>query len=363
MPDEAKNIAEEDDVPSNVTPLNAAAGVGVDRRAEGGLTLRFAFDLPKLPSVMSVRTWTHQQMINGALIAAVLLMAAFIIYKEVFASEAGATNEAAAADHNIRPNVTTAFNPSTEEPAIAAGAYVDTLASVIGNVSVGSGVFVAPFASIRGDEGQPIIIGAGSNVQDGVVLHALETYHDGETIEKNLVTVDGKKYAVFIGEGVSLAHQSQVHGPAAIGDHTFVGMQAFVFKATVGKNVVIEPAARVIGVTIADGHYVPAGAVITTQAQADALPVITDDYGFAKLNDGVLEVNEAFADAYLEAGAGGHVEEGASSGSASGHATATGTTTAKKTATATKTTASSHADESATKPATATKTTTSAGHD
>ena len=42
----------------------------------------------------------------------------------------------------------------------------------------------------------------------------------------------------------------------------------------------------------------PAGTTVTAQAAADALPKITPDYPFAKLNDDVLEVNEAFADAY-----------------------------------------------------------------
>ncbi|MBI5947204.1 MAG: carbonic anhydrase [Chloroflexi bacterium] len=213
----------------------------------------------------------------------------------------------------LRPNVATDFNPSVESPVVAPGAYVDRLASVIGNVSIGANVFVAPFASIRGDEGQPIVIGANSNVQDGVVVHALETFAAGKPVEKNLVEVDGKKYAVYIGAGVSLAHQSQVHGPAAVGDHTFVGMQALVFKSVIGKNVVIEPGAKVIGVTVPEGRYIPAGSVVTKQSDADALPMITESYPFATLNDGVLHVNEAFADAYLK------LATGAAPAEAAGH--------------------------------------------
>jgi len=34
---------------------------------------------------------------------------------------------------------------------------------------------VSPMASIRGDEGMPVYIGNDSNVQDGVVIHGLET--------------------------------------------------------------------------------------------------------------------------------------------------------------------------------------------
>jgi carbonic anhydrase/acetyltransferase-like protein (isoleucine patch superfamily) len=297
---------EAEPLPGEPAPASDSA-MSLSRKAEGGLSLRFSFDLPKLPSIAKVGSWTHQQMVNGALIVAVAALAGWIIYQEKFAAEppAAAAGPEQPALH-LRPNVATGFNPDIETPAVGAGAYVDLLASVIGNVNIGKGVFVAPFASIRGDEGQPIVIGEGSNVQDGVVIHALETLSDGEPVEKNLVTVGGKKYAVYVGKGVSLAHQSQVHGPASVGDHTFVGMQALVFKATVGKNVVIEPGAKVIGVNVPDGHYVPAGAVVTTQAQADALPEITPTYAFATLNDGVLHVNEAFAEAYGSAGK-GHV--------------------------------------------------------
>ena len=275
------------------------------KKGKGGLTLRlnFSFEPPAIPSIMSVKTWSHQQLINGGLVVAVALMAAFLVYQYKFA---GAPAEPFAAKGELRANVATTFNPSVEQPSIGTGSYVDRLASVIGNVSVGKGVFVAPFASIRGDEGQPIVIGDGSNVQDGVVLHALETFEDGEAVDKNLVTVDGKKYAVYVGKRVSLAHQSQVHGPAAVGDNTFVGMQALVFKSVVGKNVVIEPGAKIIGVTIEEGRYVPAGMLVTTQVAADALPKITPTYAFATLNDGVLRVNEQFADRYLELTTGNH---------------------------------------------------------
>jgi carbonic anhydrase/acetyltransferase-like protein (isoleucine patch superfamily) len=290
------------DEPDNIVALPGAdAPIGVKRKAEGGLSLHFTFDIPKLPNLTRVTDWTHQQMINGGLIVVVALLAGWTIYQAKFApAESPAVEAKAEEPANLRPNVATTFNADVNNPVIGAETYVDKLASVIGDVTIGKQVFVAPFASIRGDEGQPIVVGDGSNVQDGVVIHALETTEDGKAIEKNLVTVSGKKYAVYVGKGVSLAHQSQVHGPAAVGDHTFVGMQALVFKSVIGKNVVIEPGAKVIGVTIAEKRYVPAGSTITTQAQADALPEITPDYAFATLNDGVLHVNEQFADAYLK---------------------------------------------------------------
>jgi carbonic anhydrase/acetyltransferase-like protein (isoleucine patch superfamily) len=160
-------------------------------------------------------------------------------------------------------------------------------------------VLVSPQASVRSNEGMPIYIGDNSNVQDGVVIHALETSdEEHKPVEKNLVEVGGKKYSVYIGNRLSLAHQAQVHGPASIGDDTFVGMQAFVFKSKVGNNVVLEPGVRIGGVTIPDGRYVPLGMIVSNQSVADNLPVITDDYVFKSLNSGVVHVNTNLAAGY-----------------------------------------------------------------
>ncbi len=201
----------------------------------------------------------------------------------------------------IEKNVKTDFSSKVSEPVIGAGTYVHPLAAVIGNVILGNNVMVAPTACVRGDEGQPLHVGDDTNVQDGVVIHALETELDGKPVEKNQVEVNGKKYAVYVGNRVSLAHQVQIHGPAVVMDDTFVGMKVLVFKSTVGRNCVIEPGVILMGVIVADGRYVPAGSIVKTQAEADALPVITDDYPMKSMNKGVLHVNKALAKGYLAA--------------------------------------------------------------
>ena len=201
----------------------------------------------------------------------------------------------------IGKNVKTDFSARISEPVIDPSSYVHPLAAVIGNVILGKNIMVAPTASVRGDEGQPIYVGDDSNVQDGVVIHALETEVDGKPVEKNLNEVSGKKYAVYVGSRVSLAHQVQIHGPAVVMDNTFVGMKVLVFKSFVGQNCVIEPAAVLMGVKIADGRYVPVGSVIKTQFEADMLPSITPDYPFKDMNKGVLHVNKALAKGYLAA--------------------------------------------------------------
>jgi len=199
----------------------------------------------------------------------------------------------------IEKNVKTDFSAKVSEPAIGSSTYIHPLAAVIGNVILGNNVMVAPTACLRGDEGQPLYVGDDTNVQDGVVIHALETELDGKPVEKNLMEVDGKKYAVYVGNRVSLAHQVQIHGPAIVMDDTFVGMKVLVFKSFVGKNCVIEPGVILMGVKVADGRYVPVGSVIKTQIEADNLPTIMPDYPMKDMNKGVLHVNKALAKGYL----------------------------------------------------------------
>lgn len=201
----------------------------------------------------------------------------------------------------IEKNVMTDFSSTVSEPVIDPSTYVHPLAAVIGNVTLGKNIMVSPMASIRGDEGQPLHVGDNSNVQDGVVIHALETEMNGQPVESNVYEVNGGRYAVYIGKKVSLAHQVQIHGPAVVQDDTFVGMKVLVFRSYVGKNCVIEPGVILMGVTVPDHRYVPAGSVITKQEDADNLPHITEDYPMKSLNKGVVHVNTSLAKGYLKA--------------------------------------------------------------
>ncbi len=203
---------------------------------------------------------------------------------------------------NIMSNPVTPWNPKSIYPVIDPTAYIHPQTSCIGDVIIGANVMVSPMASIRGDEGMPVFIGKDSNVQDGVVIHGLETTEEqGKPIEKHLVAVNGKKYAVYVGENVTLAHQSMVHGPAYVGNDTFIGFQSLVFKATVGNNCVLEPKSAVIGVTIPDNKYIPAGMIITSQTDADKLPIITEDFAYKYTNEAVVHVNTNLAKGYNKA--------------------------------------------------------------
>ena len=200
----------------------------------------------------------------------------------------------------IGKNVLTDFSSGVFEPVIDSTSYVHPLASVIGNVIMGKNIMVSPMASIRGDEGQPLYIGDDSNVQDGVVIHGLETEEEGKPVEKNLYEVGDKRYSVYIGNRVSLAHQVQIHGPAVVYDDTFVGMKSLIFKSSVGKGCVIEPGVILMGVSVAERRFVPAGSVVKSQTDADNLPKITEDYPMKDMNKGVVHVNTHLAKGYLK---------------------------------------------------------------
>ena len=214
---------------------------------------------------------------------------------------------------NVHPNVKTGFNKEAKYPSIEQTAFIHPFAVVIGDCYIGKMVMVAPTAVCRGDERTPIHVGDFSNIQDGVVLHALETTEDGKNLDGRRFSITGdllpgndtrfddEGYAIWVGERTSLAHGSLVHGPAWIGNDTFVGMEAMVFNAKVGNNVAIGVSSTITGgVTVADNKFVPPGSVITTQEQADALPSRIGS-PYENINKGVIHVNENLAEQYDEA--------------------------------------------------------------
>jgi carbonic anhydrase/acetyltransferase-like protein (isoleucine patch superfamily) len=113
-----------------------------------------------------------------------------------------------------------------DKPIVPASAYVAPEATVIGKVTLGEQVSIWPRAVLRGDN-DSIRIGAGSNVQDGAVLH-----------------VD-PGYPLIIGADVTIGHQAMLHG-CTIGDGSLVGIQAVVMNgAIIGQDCLIGAAALV----------------------------------------------------------------------------------------------------------------------
>ncbi len=210
---------------------------------------------------------------------------------------------------NVHPNILSDFADRVVMPKINETAFVHPFAVVIGDCHIGQLVYMAPTAVCRGDEGMPIIIGDYSNIQDGVVLHALETHEGEHKIDGRVYSNEGKKlmandtefdkgFPIFVGDRVSLAHGSNVHGPAWIGNNSFVGMESMIFNAKIGNNVSIGVASTITGdIEIPDNRYVSPGSVITTQEQADSLPPRVGS-PYEKTNDAVIHVNNDLAKEY-----------------------------------------------------------------
>lgn len=172
---------------------------------------------------------------------------------------------------------------------IPATAYVHPNASVIGRVILGRNVHVAAEACIRADEGTPFYIGDDTNIQDGVVIHALK---------KKWIRVRNENWAVYIGKEVSLAHQALVHGPCLIGDRTFVGFKAVVHDSIVESGCYIGIGAIVVGVHIPENRYVPHGAIVDSEEKVRQLPKVSESH--RHFNEDVVEVNKGLAEAYRE---------------------------------------------------------------
>jgi carbon dioxide concentrating mechanism protein CcmM len=189
---------------------------------------------------------------------------------------------------NVTASPLTPWSKSSIEPKIHPSAYVHAFSNVIGDVRIGENVMIAPGISIRADEGTPFAIGANTNIQDGVVIHGLE--------QGRVIGDDRQEYSVWVGDNTSLTHMALIHGPAYIGDNCFIGFRSTVFNAKVGDGCVVMMHALIQDVEIPAGKYVPSGAIVTNQQQADRLSdVQPEDLKFASH---IISINDSLRSGY-----------------------------------------------------------------
>lgn len=123
-------------------------------------------------------------------------------------------------------------------PQVADSAWVAENAQVIGDVRLAPGSSVWFGATLRGDT-EPIVVGEGSNIQDGSVLHT----------DHNL--------PLTIGRHVTVGHQVMLHG-CTIGDESLIGIGAIVLNgAKIGKNCLVGA-----GALVTEGKEFPDGSMI-----------------------------------------------------------------------------------------------------
>lgn len=128
-------------------------------------------------------------------------------------------------------------------PKIAASAYIDPSAQVIGDIVVGERSSIWPNVTARGDVNS-IRIGDESNVQDNSVLHC-----------------DAGLFPLNIGNRVTVGHLAMLHG-CTIEDDCLIGIGAIVLNgAKIGK-----------GSVIAAGAVVPEGAEVPPMSMVMGVP-------------------------------------------------------------------------------------------
>lgn len=120
-------------------------------------------------------------------------------------------------------------------PRIAGSAWVAPGAVVVGAVTIGPDSSVYYTCVLRGDCHE-IVVGARSNLQDGVVVHVAD------------------EHPTIVGDDVSIGHGAVLHG-CTIGDGALVGMSATVMSgAVVGAGAMVAA-----GALVTPGKVVPPG--------------------------------------------------------------------------------------------------------
>src|SRR3546814_54380 len=113
-------------------------------------------------------------------------------------------------------------------------------------------LFRSPGAVIRADN-EPIVVGQGSNIQEGAVLH-----------------VD-PGCPLTIGQDVTVGHQAMLHG-CTIHDGALVGIQAVVLNnAVIGKNCLVGA-----GAVVTEGKSFPERSLILG-APAKVVRTLSDE--------------------------------------------------------------------------------------
>ncbi|MEO6245016.1 MAG: gamma carbonic anhydrase family protein [Opitutaceae bacterium] len=157
-------------------------------------------------------------------------------------------------------------------PDTARAAFVAANATVIGDVTLGPRSSVWYGCVLRGDI-NAIVIGEGSNVQDGTIVHLADDY------------------GVRVGNFTTIGHAAIIHA-CDIGDECLIGMGATVLDgAKIGNRCIVGANALVPQRFVA-----PPGSMILG-APAKVMRALTDDEqcGLRRWAEKYIEVAQAHA--------------------------------------------------------------------
>ena len=150
-----------------------------------------------------------------------------------------------------------------KRPQIAASAYVDPAAVIIGDVVIGEDSSVWPCTVIRGDV-HHIRIGARTNIQDGCVLHVMKD-----------------EYPLILGDNVTVGHSCTLHG-CTIESRCLIGMGATLLN----------------GVKVGAGSIVAAGTLLVERTVIPPGSLVMGSPG--KVKRALTAIDQAAIDAYAQ---------------------------------------------------------------
>ncbi len=133
---------------------------------------------------------------------------------------------------------TPAIHLARRPELIAPSAFIAPGAIVVGDVTLEAEVSVWFNAVLRGDT-TPLQVGAGSNIQDGAIMHA------------------DPGFPAIVGAGCTIGHNAIVHG-AHVGSNSLVGMGAILLNGvSVGADSIVGA-----GALLTQGKRFPPGSLI-----------------------------------------------------------------------------------------------------
>lgn len=124
------------------------------------------------------------------------------------------------------------------KPILRGRCYLAPGCHVIGSVELGDRVNIWFNAVIRADHDR-IVIGDGTNIQDGCVLHA------------------DPGVPLVLGRDVVVGHKAMLHG-CTVGDGSLIGINAVVLnRARIGRQCIVGANA-----TVTEGTEIPDGSLV-----------------------------------------------------------------------------------------------------
>src|SRR5207302_673201 len=150
-----------------------------------------------------------------------------------------------------------------KRPQIAASAYIDPAAVVIGDVVIGEDSSVWPCSVVRGDV-HYIRIGARTNIQDGSVLHVMRD-----------------EYPLILGDDITVGHAVTLHG-CTIESRCLIGMRATILN----------------GVVVGEGSIIAAGTLLTERTIIPPRSLVVGAPG--KVKRALTAIDQATIDRYAQ---------------------------------------------------------------